>query len=67
MCSAIDPDRNVPLERSGFEFQAESDNLFDISQIAIESRSAAIAKEAVGGEITARQRKKEGACSKLRQ
>jgi hypothetical protein len=51
-------DRNVSLERGGFEFQMESDLLLGISQTEIESRSAAIAREAVGFDIAVRQEKK---------
>lgn len=51
-------DRNVSLERGEFEFQMENDVLLGISQIEIESRSANIAKEAVGLDIAVRQEKK---------
>ncbi|MHB8304055.1 MAG: hypothetical protein ACYDC6_14740, partial [Acidobacteriaceae bacterium] len=51
-------DRNVSLERSGFEFQMESDLLHGISQVDIERRSASIAKDAVGSDIKIRQEKK---------
>lgn len=51
-------DRNVSLERGEFEFQMESDVLLGISQIDIESRSASIAKDAVGSDIAIRQEKK---------
>lgn len=51
-------DQNVSLERGGFEFEMEHDILLGISQIEIESRSADIAKDAVGSDITARQEKK---------
>lgn len=52
-------DRNVSLERGEFEFQRESDVLLGISQDDIESRSAAIAKDAVGSDIAVRQEKKK--------
>lgn len=51
-------DRNVSLERGGFEFQMESDLIFGISQAEIEREAAAIAKESVGTDITLRQEKK---------
>jgi len=52
-------DRNVSLERGGFEFQMESDLFFGISQAEIEREAAAIAKESVGTDITLRQEKKK--------
>lgn len=52
-------DRNVSLERSGFEFQMESDLIFGIAQAEIERESATIAKESVGTDITLRQEKKK--------
>lgn len=52
-------DRNVSLERGGFEFQMEKDLLFGIAQVEIERDSAAIAKEAVGADISLRQEKKK--------
>lgn len=52
-------DRNVSLERGGFEFQMESDLLLGIAQTEIERDAAAIAKEAVGADITFRQEKKK--------
>ena len=51
-------DRNVSLERSGFDFQMENDLQQGISQIDIEKRAAIIAKDAVGSDITSRQEKK---------
>lgn len=51
-------EQHVVLERTGFEFQKESDLLFGISQNQIESKAAAIAMEAVGTEITSRKEKK---------
>lgn len=51
-------DQNVSLERGGFEFQMENDILLGISQAEIESKSADIAKNAVGSNITTRQEKK---------
>ncbi|CAK8716504.1 hypothetical protein GKODMF_08115 [Candidatus Electrothrix gigas] len=52
-------DRNVSLERGGFEFKMESDLLFGISQAQIEREAASIAKEAIGSDITSRQEKKK--------
>lgn len=51
-------DQNVSLERGGFEFQMDNDILHGISQVEIESRSANIAKDAVGSDIVVRQEKK---------
>ena len=51
-------DRNVSLERGGFEFGMESDLFFGISQADIEKCAAAKAREAVGSEINIRQEKK---------
>ena len=52
-------DRNVSLERGGFEFGMESDLFFGISQADIERCAAAKAREAVGSEINIRQEKKK--------
>ena len=52
-------DRNVSLERGGFEFAMDNDVLHGIAQAEIERDAASIAKEAVGGEITFRQEKKK--------
>lgn len=52
-------DRNVSLERGGFEFQLESDLLFGIAQTDIEREAAAIAREAVGDEIALRRERKK--------
>lgn len=52
-------DRNVSLERSGFEFQMDSDLILGIAQTQIEREAAIIAKEAMGTEITFRQEKKK--------
>lgn len=52
-------DRNVSLERGGFEFQTESELVLGIAQADIEQEAAAIAKEAAGAEITFRQEKKK--------
>lgn len=52
-------DRNVSLERGGFEFQMENDLLLGISQTDIEKQSATIAREAVGSDISIRQEKKK--------
>jgi hypothetical protein len=52
-------DRNVSLERGGFEFQMETDLLLGIAQTQIERDAAVIAKEAVGADIALRQEKKK--------
>ena len=52
-------DKNVSLERGGFEFQMENDVLLGISQVEIETQTASIAKDAVGSDIVARQNKKK--------
>jgi len=52
-------DRNVSLERGGFEFLMESDLFLGIAQADIEREAAAIAKESVGTDITLRQEKKK--------
>jgi len=52
-------DRNVSLERSGFEFQMDSDLILGIGQAEIERDAAVIAKDAVGADITLRQEKKK--------
>jgi anti-sigma regulatory factor (Ser/Thr protein kinase) len=52
-------DRHVSLERGGFEFQMESDLHFGIGQAQIEQDAAAIAREAMGVDITSRQEKKK--------
>ncbi|MFW8566499.1 hypothetical protein [Orrella sp. 11846] len=51
-------DNNVSLERGGFEFQMENDLLLGIGQAQIEQKAAAIAREAMGVDITVRQAKK---------
>ena len=51
-------DRNVSLERAGFEFGMDSDLLNGISQSEIERKSAFIARDAIGDEIHLRQEKK---------
>lgn len=52
-------DNNVSLERGGFEFQKDNDVFHGISQNEIEQAALAIAKNAVGNDITARQEKKK--------
>jgi hypothetical protein len=52
-------DKNVSLERGGFEFQKDDDILLGISQSEIERAASIIAKQAVGEEITTRQEKKK--------
>ncbi len=51
-------DRNVSLERGGFEFQMESDLVLGIAQAEIERPAAEITREAMGSDITLRQEKK---------
>ena len=58
--SGVYLDKNVSLERGGFEFAMESDLGLGIAQADIESRAATIAQDAVGAEITLRQEKKKG-------
>lgn len=52
-------DRNVSLERGGFEFQMECDLVFGIGQALIEHTAATIAREALGEEISLRQQRKK--------
>jgi hypothetical protein len=52
-------DRNVSLERGGFEFQMDTDLILGIGQTEIERDAAGIAKEAMGADITLRQEKKK--------
>lgn len=52
-------DRNVSLERSGFEFQMESDLVLGIGQTQIEQDTAMIAREAMGADIAFRQQRKK--------
>lgn len=52
-------DCNVSLERGGFEFQMDGDVILGIGQAEIERNAAAIAKNAVGADITFRQEKKK--------
>jgi hypothetical protein len=52
-------DRNVSLERGGFEFQMEHDLFFGIGQAEIEREAAIIAKDSMDTEITSRQEKKK--------
>lgn len=51
-------DRNVSLERGGFEFQMESDLIYGIGQSQIEHGAAIIAHNAMGEEIKFRQQRK---------
>ena len=51
-------DRNVSLERGGFEFHMENDLIFGIAQTDIEKKAAATARDAVASDITSRQDKK---------
>jgi hypothetical protein len=50
-------DKNVSLERDGFQFPKES-GMFDIGQLQIEQTAAAIARDAMGTEINSRREKK---------
>lgn len=52
-------DRNVSLERGGFEFQMDTDLILGIGQMEIERDAAVIAKETMGADITLRQEKKK--------
>ena len=51
--------QHVSLERGGFEFAMDNDLLFGIAQEDIEKKAAAIARDAIGSEITLRQEKKK--------
>ena len=51
-------DRNVSLERGGFEFAMEHELFLGISQVTIEMDAAKVAQHAVGSDITLRQEKK---------
>jgi hypothetical protein len=51
-------DRNVSLERGGFEFAMDNELLLGIAQSEIEKEAAAVARGAVGVDITLRQEKK---------
>ncbi len=51
-------DKNVSLERGGFDFHKENELLLGISQNEIEVLASEIAKRAVGDDITLRQDKK---------
>ena len=52
-------DSNVSLERGSFEFAMNNDLLLGIAQADIEKAAAAIAQDAVGGEVRLRQEKKK--------
>ena len=51
-------DRNVSLERGGFEFHMESEMVLGIAQAQIERKVATIAQTAVGHDIGLRQERK---------
>ncbi len=51
-------DRNVSLERGGFEFDMDDSLLFDIGQTKVERDAALIARVALGDEITSRETRK---------
>ncbi len=51
--------RNVSVERGGFEFQIENDLHYGISQTDIETEASLIAKEAISSEVIVRQEKKK--------
>ena len=52
-------DRNVSLERGSFEFAMDSELLLGIAQVEIEKDAAAIAADALGSDITLRQKRKK--------
>ena len=52
-------DRNVSLERGGFEFGMENELLLGIAQVEIEKHTASIARDAVGTDIALRQERKK--------
>ena len=52
-------DRNVSLERGGFEFSMDSELLLGIAQTDIEKDAATIARDAVGSHIALRQERKK--------
>jgi hypothetical protein len=52
-------DKNVSLERGGFNFQKDSDLIFGISQAQIEAAAATMAQKAIGPEISARKLRKQ--------
>ena len=52
-------DRNVSLERGGFEFKMDGDLTFGIGQTQIEQEAAVIARESMGVDIAFRQEKKK--------
>lgn len=58
-------DRNVSVERGGFEFKMERDLMYCIGQMDVEKKAAAIARDAVGSEMRLRREKKEGTSSVL--
>lgn len=51
-------DRHVSLDRSGFEFQTDTDVVYGVSQREIERAAAGVAQSALGVDITTRQEKK---------
>ncbi|WP_119307030.1 ATP-binding protein [Cohaesibacter haloalkalitolerans] len=51
-------DKNVSLERGGFDFPKDGDIFSQLSQVEIEKTAAAIARDALGETIIARQEKK---------
>ena len=52
-------DRNVSLERGGFDFHMESEVMLGIAQVEIERKVATIAQDAVGRDIELRQDRKK--------
>ena len=52
-------DRNVSLERGGFEFKMEQDLVLGISQGEIEKKAATIAKESIGPDIPSGRKKRK--------
>ena len=51
-------DRNVSLERGGFEFHMEAELVLGIAQVEIEREAATVAQTAVGHDIRLRQERK---------
>ncbi len=51
-------DRHVLLERGGFDFPKDDNDIFSISQSDIERQAAKIAQEAAGASIVTRQKEK---------
>jgi len=52
-------DRNVSLERGGFEFHMDNELILGIAQTQIERDAALIARDKMGADITLRQQRKK--------